>query len=828
MRFLTTLLGVLGLLCTVSAQTTPATIQPSQLVLDYRNSGQPLNEFSLLRTAAAKRDKTDLTDQLDSELSAYQLFDLNAEVLQQLLAETPAGFTFVLPAEKGQSKKIDLVRVNVFSDGPMVRESETNAWATVDEGIHYRGVIRGVEGSVAALSFFDNEVMGLLASPATGNLVLGKVQSAEKDGEAPYVLYEDYTLRHQDEFLCGTPDDGPGYTAEELEDPLATRNTGDCVKIYFEVDNDIFVQKGSTAAVTTYVTGLFNQVAALYAAESVNLVISEIYVWTTPSPYQGTSSYTLLTQFQTTRTSFNGNLAQLLSYKASGGIAVLNGLCHPYSSARMSFASIASSYSAVPTYSWTVMVVAHELGHLLGSHHTHACVWNGNNTAIDGCAGVTEGGCPNPGIPSGGGTIMSYCHLTNTGINLTKGFGSQPGAVIRSRVAAATCTQACSTGGGGGGGGNPPAPACTQNTVYLTLTLDNYGPETSWKLKNSVDTVLFSGGPYPKGIAGTIIRDTFCLPNGCYKFAIMDSYGDGMCCNFGQGAYLLKDAAGNTLASGGSFASEQITQVCLPVPTGGGGGNANCVTINDFTNVPILSFGGNQDGGSYTLLNTGTVLRIQNNAWKAIALPYNVKSNTVIQFDFGSTIEGEIHGIGFDEDNLISFNRTFKVHGTQSWGITNYDNYPGGSVWKTYIIPIGQFYTGNFNYLFFASDQDVAPYNGNSFYRNIKIYDGAACNNLDEGDNSVMLPESGPEALLVYPNPARESLQVRFRVQENSSTANLSIFNATGQLVQTRSISTLNGEQLEQVDVHNLPQGAYFVKISSDQGTASAKFTVVR
>lgn len=822
MRFLTTLLGVLGLLCTVSAQTTPATIQPSQLVLDYRNSGQPLNEFSLLSATSAKRDQTDL---LDAELTEYQLFDLNAEVLQQLLAEAPEGFTFVLPSGKGQATKIDLVRVSVFSDGPMVRESGTNAMAAVEEGLHYRGIIRGVAGSVAALSFFDGEIMGLLASPSSGNLVLGKVESAEKDGEGPYVLYKDFSLRQRQEFLCGTPDDGPGYTAAELEDHLENRNTGDCVKIYFEVDNDIFLQKGGTAAVTAYVTGLFNQVAALYAAESVSLIISEIFVWTTASPYQGTSSSTLLTQFQTVRTSFNGNLAQLLSYKASGGIAVLNGLCHPYTNARMSFASIASSYSAVPTYSWTVMVVTHELGHLLGSNHTHACVWNGNNTAIDGCAGATEGGCANPGIPSGGGTIMSYCHLTSTGINLTKGFGPQPGAVIRNRVAAATCTQACSTGGGGGGG-NPPAPTCALNKVYLTLTLDNYGPETSWKLKNSADQVLYSKGPFAKGIAGTIVRDTFCLANGCYKFVITDSYGDGICCNFGQGSYLLKDAAGNTLASGGTFTNEQITDVCLPFQPGGG--SSNCVTINNFTNVPILSFGGNQDGGSYTLLNTGTVLRIQNNAWKAIALPYNVKPNTVIQFDFGSTLEAEIHGIGFDEDNLISFNRTLKVHGTQAWGITNYDNYPGGGVWKTYTIPIGQFYTGNFNYLFFACDQDVAPYTGNSFYRNIKIYDGTVCNNLEEGDNSELLPESGPGALLLYPNPAQESLQVKFSVQENSNTANLSIFNATGQLVETRSISTLKGEQLEQIDVRSLPQGAYFVKISSDQGVASAKFTVVR
>ena len=34
-------------------------------------------------------------------------------------------------------------------------------------------------------------------------------------------------------------------------------------------------------------------------------------------------------------------------------------------------------------------IVAHELGHLLGSQHTHACVWNGDGTQIDDCGNVT-------------------------------------------------------------------------------------------------------------------------------------------------------------------------------------------------------------------------------------------------------------------------------------------------------------------------------------------------------------------------------------------------------------------------------------------------------
>ena len=58
------------------------------------------------------------------------------------------------------------------------------------------------------------------------------------------------------------------------------------------------------------------------------------------------------------------------------------------------------TYANVPTYSWTVMVFTHEMGHLMGSRHTHACVWNGNNTQIDGCY-TPEGTCPRVGYPGG-------------------------------------------------------------------------------------------------------------------------------------------------------------------------------------------------------------------------------------------------------------------------------------------------------------------------------------------------------------------------------------------------------------------------------------------
>lgn len=84
----------------------------------------------------------------------------------------------------------------------------------------------------------------------------------------------------------------------------------------------------------------------------------------------------------------------------------------------------------MPVYSFSVTVVTHEEGHVMGSRHTHACVWNGNNTAIDGCGPAEgfpyEGACSGAPIPENGGTIMSYCHLSPVGIDFNLGFGHSP------------------------------------------------------------------------------------------------------------------------------------------------------------------------------------------------------------------------------------------------------------------------------------------------------------------------------------------------------------------------------------------------------------------
>ena len=383
-----------------------------------------------------------------------------------LLRTRDERITLELPSADGV-QLIDLIRAEILAPGFQVSISSGDR-AVVEFGAHYRGVVRGVPGSLAAISIYPDAVMGLI-STAQDERVLGPL---EHDPEQRHVLYRTSDLREVPDFSCGVMEPP---TAPDPDDyrPRAGMKTIRCVTIYWEAAFDIYLSKGSSVAnVTTYLTGLFNQMATIYSNDGVQVQLSEIYVWTTASPYNATSSSGRLNQFGTTRTSFNGNLAHLLDLANYGGVAWLNSLCGSTSS-RMAYSGIDASFNNVPTYSWSVMVVAHETGHNMGSPHTHNCSWNGNGTAIDGCgptAGYTEGSCPNAGLPPGGGTVMSYCHL-NVGINLALGFGPQPKALIISRVNSASCLAQC------GASCDPPEPLNVTNltAASATLTWANFG-----------------------------------------------------------------------------------------------------------------------------------------------------------------------------------------------------------------------------------------------------------------------------------------------------------------------------------------------------------------
>ncbi len=97
--------------------------------------------------------------------------------------------------------------------------------------------------------------------------------------------------------------------------------------------------------------------------------------------------------------------------------------------------------------------------------------------------------------------------------------------------------------------------------VTVGITTDQYGSETTWDIKSSSGAGIASGGPYADGSVSPQTPVTTTLSQDeCYTFTIYDSYGDGICCSYGQGSYLVTDGNGYTLASGGQFSDEEKTQ----------------------------------------------------------------------------------------------------------------------------------------------------------------------------------------------------------------------------------------------------------------------------
>ena len=70
--------------------------------------------------------------------------------------------------------------------------------------------------------------------------------------------------------------------------------------------------------------------------------------------------------------------------------------------------------------------------------------------------------------------------------------------------------------------------------LNVTVQTDNYGGESSWEILNFEDNVVAASPPLQNN---TLINTMVFLPAGEYAFVMYDSFGDGICCSFGQGFF---------------------------------------------------------------------------------------------------------------------------------------------------------------------------------------------------------------------------------------------------------------------------------------------------
>ncbi|WP_428225343.1 M43 family zinc metalloprotease [Flavobacterium sp.] len=254
--------------------------------------------------------------------------------------------------------------------------------------------------------------------------------------------------------------------------------------------------------------------------------------------------------------------------------------------------------------------------------------------------------------------------------------------------------------------------------------------------------------------------------------------------------------------------------------------------IINFNTTPYVNYDATLDKGVGFTYDNGATLHTSINAWKAVAKNYTITPNTVIEFDFKSTIPGQAHYIGIDNDLLGNPLYRYKLYGTNndtntSTVNTNFNTYTNADLhnYKHYKINIGQSYTGNINYLVFAAKNSLLDetntwnasntFNGTgsyndatSFFRNVKIYESTIL-----ADENFELTENN---ISIYSNHQNLFIETNKEIEE------IEIFNLLGQKIkEVKNINSKNSQ------ISSITEKMIIAKVKFIDGTINTKKVIV-
>jgi len=82
--------------------------------------------------------------------------------------------------------------------------------------------------------------------------------------------------------------------------------------------------------------------------------------------------------------------------------------------------------------------------------------------------------------------------------------------------------------------------------VTFIINPDNYPEETSWKLYDSTTNEIVHTGSLNSD-SDYYIEDICVNFDSCFTLDFFDSYGDGICCGYGEGSFMMIDLSGNVI-----------------------------------------------------------------------------------------------------------------------------------------------------------------------------------------------------------------------------------------------------------------------------------------
>ncbi|WP_452603064.1 T9SS type A sorting domain-containing protein [Pontimicrobium sp. MEBiC06410] len=333
----------------------------------------------------------------------------------------------------------------------------------------------------------------------------------------------------------------------------------------------------------------------------------------------------------------------------------------------------------------------------------------------------------------------------------------------------------------------PCVVPCIDNEIEVSITFDDYPEETGWSINNTDGVSVASGTYSVANPDGSTVTETLCLPNGCYNFVITDSYGDGICCDFGNGSYSVTNGE-EVLASGGSFNNTETTNFCVdnrgPQPTCSDG-----VQNGDETGVDC----GGTDCEPCTEICTdiSVVVAIVFDA-------YPEETSWVLNDANGTTVASANYTS--DNDDYSTIEQTLCLpEGCYDFIISDASN---DGMCCSY---------GNGSYT--ITDNDGVLGSGASFQ-------SSETTNFCVGSEStriagVIRPVNiNNNDFKMYPNPAKDVLNIKLK---GDIAATYKIMDITGKTV-------IKGELMKSINLESLQAGVYFIQVNDGVATMNKKF----
>lgn len=341
--------------------------------------------------------------------------------------------------------------------------------------------------------------------------------------------------------------------------------------------------------------------------------------------------------------------------------------------------------------------------------------------------------------------------------------------------------------------------------ITLVINADEFPQETSWEIYDLTQQRVVDSGTLNFN-SFTFTKDICVNYNSCFKVILYDSWGDGICCNFGSGNFSVSNSAGDVIATNdGQFTDETFEVIC---PGGNCGIDADVLVEHTYNNSGSIKIYATAGLGPYQYsINNGVSFQ---------------SSNTFTDLDPGSyivVVQGGIGNCSF-EDTVVVELCTFYIADIDVTHVSSSADV-SGSIVITPGAGIEPFQYSNDGGTTFTSENtfsNLAVGNYNvvamdatgycEFKATVPVRITTSIESLQEDLSNNLI--------IVYPNPTIDLITIEL-VKEApiSGNVNIVVTDLLGRPLQLATISNKDNGKTS-ISLEGFAPGNYFVRCFND------------